>query len=205
MLDAITNTAIAIGTIAVAVIAIWGRQIRSWLVPPKLSLVAHNLRGDPNVLTADGKPVGRVMYYHLKVVNERPWLPVKNCRVLLRGLSRRGPDNLFHPTSLVVPTQLTWAPASIMPTLVTVTRAQVVDLGYIVEGEEAFAPALYSTPNNFQGFVKSGDAVRFELAIEADNFCSEENPVFEVAWDGVWEFEPGQTERHLRIRVVDEP
>ena len=62
MLDAITNTAIAIGTIAVAVIAIWGEQIRSWLVPPKLSLVAHNLRGDPNVLTADGKPVGRVMY-----------------------------------------------------------------------------------------------------------------------------------------------
>ena len=145
------------------------------------------------------------MYFHLKVVNKRPWLPIKNCRVLLMGLSRRGPDNAFHPTSLVVPSQLVWAPASFAPVLVTVTKEYIVDLGKIREGDDAFRPALYSTPNNFMGFVKANEAVRYELAIEADNFSSSTYKVIEVAWDGKWEFEPEKMENHLRIREIHEP
>jgi hypothetical protein len=101
----IIDSAIAVGTVTVAILAIWGELVRAWLAPPKLEIEAHNnLRGDPNVLTTQyGQRVGSAMYYHLKVVNKRPWLPIKNCRVLLVGLSRRGPDNVFHPSPLVVP------------------------------------------------------------------------------------------------------
>jgi len=198
------DAAIAIGTLAVAVLAIWGERVRSWLAPPELALEAHNLRGDPNVLTTDGKPVTRVIYYHLKVVNKRPWLPVRNCRVLLKGLSRRGPDNIFHPYPIVVPSQLVWAPATFAPILATVTKEQVVDFGRVVEGDDAYRPTLYSTPNNFSGFVKAGDAVRYELAIEADNYSSDKYYVFEVAWDGKWMFEPDEMEKHLRIREIHE-
>ncbi|MCU7841595.1 MAG: hypothetical protein KZQ94_19730 [Candidatus Thiodiazotropha sp. (ex Troendleina suluensis)] len=140
----------------------------------------------------------------LKVINKRPWLPVKNCRVLLIGLSRRGPDNIFHPSRLVVPSQLILAPASFAPVLVTVTKEQIVDLGNLQEGGDSFRPALYSTPNNFMGYVKAGDAVRYELSIEADNFTSARNKVVEVAWDGKWEFEPEKMEKHLRIREIYE-
>jgi hypothetical protein len=199
------DTATALGTLAVAVLAIWGEQVRSWLAPPKLILEAHNLRGDANVLTADGKPIAKVIYYHLKVVNKRPWLPVRNCRVLIKGVGRRGPDNIFHPFPLVVPSQLVWAPASFAPILATVTKEQIVDFGLVIEGQDAFKPALYSTPNNFAGFVKAGDAVRYELAIEADNYSSDKYQVFQVAWDGVWEFEPAKMENHLRISEVHEP
>ena len=199
------DVAAALGTVAVAVLAIWGEGVRSWLAPPKLSLEAHNFRGDLNVLTADGKPVAKVIYYHLKVVNKRPWLPVKNCRVLLQGLSRRGSDNIFHPSPLVVPSQSVWAPASFAPVLVTVTKEQIVDLGSVVEGQDVYTPALYSTPNNFAGFVRAGDAMRYELAIEADNYSSDKLQVYEVAWDGVWEVEPEKMEKHLRIREVHEP
>lgn len=199
------DAATALGTVAVAVFAIWGDRFRSWLGPPKLLLEQHNFRGDPNIFTADGKTKTRVMYYHLKVVNKRPWLPVRNCRVLLKGISRRGPDNIFHPFPVIVPSQLVWAPASFAPILATVTKEHVVDLGLVIEGQDAFIPALYSTPNNFEGFVRAGDAVRYELAIEADNFSSDTYQVFEVAWDGVWEFEPEKMEKHLRIREAHEP
>ncbi len=202
LIDATT----ALGTVAVAALAIWGERIRSFLAPPKLLLEEHNFRGDPTIFTApDGKQVVRVMYYHLKVVNKRPWLPVRNCRVLLKGVSRRGPDNIFHPFPLVVPTQLVWAPASFAPILATVTREQVLDLGLVIEGQDEFKPALYSTPNNFAGFIKAGEAIRYELAIEADNYSSDKYQVFEVAWDGKWESEPEKMEKHLRIKEVHEP
>ena len=207
IINIVIDSAIAIGTISVAILAIWGERIRSLLSPPKLVIEAHNdFRGDPNILTTpNGQRVGKGMYYHLKVVNKRPWLPIKNCRVLLMGISRRGPDNVFHPSSLVVPSQLVWAPASFSPALVTVTKEQIFDLGNICEGESAFNPALYSTPNNFMGFVKENEAVRYELAIEADNYSSNIYKVIEVAWDGVWEFEPDKMENHLRIREIHAP
>lgn len=200
----IIDAATAIGSLAVAVLAIWGERVRSWLAPAKLLLEPHNFRGNSNILTSDGKVVARVMYYHVKVVNKRPWLPVRNCRVLLKGISRRGPDNLFHPFPIVVPSQFVWAPASFAPILATVTNESIIDLGFIIEGEDAFKPALYSTPNNFDGYVKAGDAVRYELAIEADNFSSISYHVFEVAWDGQWESEPEKMEKHLRIREIQE-
>ncbi|WP_289022483.1 hypothetical protein [Desulfobacter postgatei] len=199
------GAATAFGTVAVAVLAIWGERVRAWLAPAKLSLEPHNLRGDPNIFTADSKPVARVMYYHLKVVNKRPWLPVKNCRVLLKGISRRGPDNIFHPFPLVVPPQMVWAPASFAPILATITTEQILDLGLIVEGQDKYSPALYSTPNNFAGFVRKDEAVRYELSIEADNYSSRKYQVFEVAWDGEWAFEPEEMAKHLRIREVQEP
>jgi hypothetical protein len=203
----VIDIATAFGTIAVAILAIWGERIRSWLSPTKLEIGAHNnFRGDPNLLTSQlGQQVGRGMFYHLKVINKRPWLPIKNCRVLLMGISRRGPDNVFHPSPLVVPSQLIWAPASFAPTLVAVTKEQIVDLGNIREGDSAFRLALYSTPNNFAGLVGKDEAVRFELAIEADNFSSSRYKVIEVAWDGIWEFEPEKMENHLRIREIREP
>ena len=134
----------------------------------------------------------------------RPWLSVKNCRVLLKGISRREVDHLFHPYPLVVPLQFQWAPASSSPSLVTITKEHVLDLGLALEGSERFVPALYNVPNKFDGFVEAGDAVRYELAIEADNYSSDRYQVFEVAWDGVWKFEPEEMEKHLRIREVKE-
>lgn len=201
------DIATAFGTIAVAILAIWGERVRSWLSPPKLEIEAHNsFRGDPSPLTTEsGQEIGRAMFYHLRVVNKRPWLPIKNCRVLLMGISRRGPDNEFHRSPLSVPRQLVWAPAEFSPVLVTVTKEQIVDFGRVDEGGNGFRPALYSCPNNFAGFVRKDEAVRFELAVEGDNFTSRRYKVFQVAWDGIWEFEPEKMENHLRISEILEP
>jgi len=196
---------VAVGTLAVAVLAIWGQKIRSVLAPPKLVIEPHNLSGDPTVLRQLDNPQApgtRVMYYHLKVVNKRPWLPVSSCRVVLKGLTKRGPDNLFHPVTMPVPLQFVWAPAEITPPTVTITKEHVLDFGRIVEGGKCFQPVLYSYLNNFQGFVCPREAVRYQLEVQAADFTSPRHHVFEVAWDGQWSHVPEEMLKHLTIREL---
>ena len=191
------DAAVAFGTVAVAVLAIWGDWFRSILAPTKLTIRPHTLQGDPTTNTVDGS---RLMYYHLRVVNERRWLPATNCRVLLKGLSRRGPDGIFHPVPMAVPLHFVWAPAEITPPVITLVSEQILDFGYVAEKKKLFVPTLYSYANNFQGFVGPNEAVRFHLAIEATNFSAVRYQVFEVAWDGEWSHEPQTMAQHLRIR-----
>ena len=80
----IINGFTAFGTIAVAVTAIWGGWFRFKLAPAKLALVEHTPEGDLTTFTPPGT---RALFYQMKVVNQRLWLPAENCRVMLVGLS----------------------------------------------------------------------------------------------------------------------
>jgi hypothetical protein len=112
-LEGIAAVIAAVGTLLLGALAIWGDWIRSVLAPPKLKLVGHTLKGERTELRVQGAahPTGGipVMYYHLKVVNLRPRITVQNCQVLLKGISRRGPDNIFRPEPMAVPFQFIWA------------------------------------------------------------------------------------------------
>ena len=191
---------VAFGTVAVAVLAIWGDWLRSKLAPLSLILVEHTPRGDPALFSTGT----RVMFYHLKVVNRRRWLPAQNCRVMLMGFSRRDPSGMFQPLSLSVPQQFVWAPAESTPPSITLLKEQVLDFGFIQENDDKFIPRLYGTPYNFQGHVRANEAVRFQLQMEALNFIS---PLYsvEVAWDGVWSFDPETMRHHLTVRLVPLP
>ncbi len=205
-MDTLINALVAVGTLAVAILAIWGARIRSVLAPPMLVIEPHNLSGDPTELRRVDQPQGqgnRVLYFHLKVVNKRPWLPVENCSVFLRGLSRRGPDGMFHPVQMHVPLQYVWAPAEITPPTVTLTKEQVLDFGHLIEGADKFVPVLYSYSHNFQGTVGRGEALRYQLEVRGSNFSSKRYQVFEVAWDGNWSYIPTDMEQHLRIREIE--
>ena len=205
----IIDTAVAVGTLAVAVMAIWGEKVRSWLSPPKLIIQPHTLRGAPTRLTIAGavNPGGgqRAIYYHLKVLNVRPWLTVQNCRVLLTGIARRGPDGQFHSLPMAVPFQFVWAPERAAPEQLTVTTERVLDFARICEGAQNIGPRLYEFPNDFQGLVSKDEAVRYHLKIDASNFVSRKPQVFEIAWDGEWHYEVELMEQHLRISEIHEP
>jgi hypothetical protein len=189
---------IALGTIAVAIMAIWGDFIRSKFAPPKLEIQSHNLRGTVTRFT-NGP---RVIYYHLKLVNLRPWLSSKNCRILLRSIYRRGADHQFSQVPVSVPPQYVWAPAGFTPAIVTITKEQIFDFGALVEGDDSFKPVLYFRPNNFQGDVSANEAVRYSLEIIADGYNSTRYQVFEVAWDGNWSDNLDDMSRSLTIREV---
>lgn len=196
----IINGLVALGTLLVAAVAIWGGWFQAKLAPPKLVIRPHTLGGD---LTwyGDGS---KVMLYHLKVSNERGWSPARNCRVLLTGLSRRGPDGLFHTVRMAVPFRFVWAPAETMPATVTLVNEQIFDFGRLAEGDVRFMPALDGYPNNFQGYVQANEAVRFHLQIDASNFVSPRYQVFEVAWDGKWSDDAEKMAQHLRAREIVE-
>ena len=76
---------------------------------------------------------------------------MRNCRVLLSAIHKRGPDGEFKPIPLAVPLQFVWSPRETTPTVVTIKREQVLDLGILKEDSSHFMPLLYSTTNNFGG------------------------------------------------------
>jgi hypothetical protein len=144
-----------------------------------------------------------VVFYHLKVVNGRNWAPARNCRVILRSVSKRLPSQQFRETELAVPPQFVWAPSEITPAAVTLSTEHTLDFGRVAEGESQFLPVLYIYPNDFQGSVSAGEAVRYVLEVEADGFVAKRLQVFEVAWDGQWSDNLDLMAQHLTVREVD--
>jgi hypothetical protein len=116
VLSLVSGTLAAFGTIAVAIVAIWRDWFSAKVASRKLSLIEHNnLRG--SFLPITNGP--RSIYYHLAVRNSRSWARATNCRVFLKKLWRRVPDDTFHPVPLTVPLTLIWSPAELMPPYIT--------------------------------------------------------------------------------------
>jgi hypothetical protein len=186
----------AFGTLAVAILAIWGPWVRSKLAPLSLTLTL-----DPEAEPVVYSNRTQAMYYHLRVINRRPWLPAENCRVVLVGFSRRDSSGNFQPARMAFPCQFTWAPVEFNPIVITLHKEQVVDLGYVEDKATHFIPRFYATPFNFQGFVGPNEAIRYQVQVTANDYVSSIY-VIEVAWDGVWSFDPHTMKQHLPIRVI---
>lgn len=188
----------ALGTIAVAVLAIWGNWVRSVLAPLSLTLTLVDPNGDPELYTSGA----RAMFYHLKVVNQHSWLPAENCRVLLISLSKRDPGGIFKSVPMPFPIQFVWTPAEFMGPVTTVLHEQILDFGFVGENDNKFTPRVNPMPNAFAGYVGAKEVVRFQLQIEATNFLS---PIYvvEVASDGKWSFEPDVMKLHLSVKMID--
>jgi len=189
---------IAIGTIAVAILAIWGGKFRDWLAGPKLELKLHNVHGDLTT-RQDGQ---RTIYYHLKIENKRPWAPARRVRVLCTAISKKAPDGSFVKERLIIPVQLTWAFPSFHELLPNVVRDDICDLGFLDENNKQFILSLYIYPNNFRGFVLSNEAMRVSLIASADNFTSKSPYILEVSWDGKWFSDLEEMRKHLVIKEV---
>lgn len=197
-MEGIANWLVGIGTLAVAVLAIWGDWFRSILAPPKLNFCLYNIQGTVTNIT-EGP---RVIYYHLKVINSRPWFLVKNCQVRLVGISFRGPDGRFKPLGNPVPPTFVWSPAGIALASANISKEQIFDFGRVVEGSQIFAPVLYFYPNNFEGRIAPNQTARYILEAVADNVMKTTRIVIEVAWNGVWTDNLDVMSRHLTIREV---
>ena len=198
IINAIINGLTAVGTIAVAILAIWGDSIRTWFTGPKLALIPHNFRG--TVVPITNGP--RAVFYHLIVVNRRSTVTATNCRVLLKKIWRRAPNGAFQEVGLKVPLIFAWAPSEIMPPYISLRKEQVLDFGTVIDGQDYYRPLLLSYTNNFQGFVRAGEVVRFGLEIVSDNFVSSRLQIFEVAWNGQWSDNLDVMAQNLQIQEV---
>lgn len=188
----------AMGTIVVAILAIWGDWFRSRFASPHVEVHPHNLRG--TVTRFSNGP--RVIYYHLKAVNTRKWATARDCRVILTSLYVRGPDNRFQSVPLPVPPQFVWAPAESTPAVVDISGEHVCDFGRVIEGKERFEPLLYSSPNNFAGFVTAGGAIRYQVQAFAQGSSLGPSSIYEVASNGKWSDNLDVMSHNLTITLV---
>lgn len=189
---------VAIGTIAVAVLAIWGDKIRSSIAGPNLELKLRDSRGS---LTSRANKK-RAIYYHLQLVNKREWSPAKHVRLLIIGIEKRRPDGTFFPESLIAPLQLTWAFPQFHELLPTIATSDVCDLGFLDEDSQRFDVSLYIIPNNFRGYVEPGQSMRVSIIASAHNYESKKPLKLEISWDGAWNSDLEEMQRHLVIKEV---
>jgi hypothetical protein len=105
---------------------------------------------------------------------------------------------------MAVPLQFVWAPAELTPPVVRISTEQILDLGYVIEGGDAFRPALYAYTNDFNGYVHAGEAVRYALEIVADRYVAKQYYIVEIPWNGEWTDNLDQMARSLPIREVEE-
>ena len=118
-------------------------------------------------------------------------------------MSKRGPDGIFHPLPMSVPSQIVWAPAEITPPVISIDDMHILDFGRLPEANPVFSPVLYSYANNFMGQVGPNEAIRYSLQIVSDKFISKNYQVFEVAWDGNWGDSKEKMKNHLTIREIE--
>jgi hypothetical protein len=193
-----TQVFIAIGTVLVAILAIWGEKLRNWIAAPKLLFKLHNARGDLTSLT-NGQ---QVIYYHIKLQNDRQWAPAKRVRVLCVAISKRASDGSFVKQPLIIPLQLPWAFPSFHELLPTIRKDDICDLGSLEQNATQFKLSLYFYPNNFRGIISANEAMIVSLIASADNFTSKSPYNLEISWDGNWSSDLDEMHRHLVIKEV---
>jgi hypothetical protein len=186
-----------LATALALLLAIYGDRLKAWRTGPKLRLVLKNPKGAV-LLCSNTK---RRHYYTLSVVNDRPGAIANNCCVRLTHLWRSTPDGRFVPVPIAYPLVLSWPPSEVTPWAVSVGREELVDFGFLEESS-SFQATARVYPNNFDGLVRAGEAVRYGLEIISDQFASKQPQVFEVCWDGEWIADPDRMAGHLRIREV---
>jgi len=204
IVNAVINGVVAVVTILLAILAIWGDAIRHWLASPQMSIAPHrDFCGDK---FSDGS--GREsIYFFLTVRNSRRWTTAKSVRVLLKRFERRGPDNRFHETRITVPFQFCWSPSELSEVVQNVLDERLLDFGFLMEpddsGECYFEPKLYGYSLIDPPFVRAGEAARYHLEIVGENFHCPKRTVVEVSWDGTHTTNTDELRnRHLKIKIV---
>ncbi len=198
-IDTLINFGVAVGTILVAIAAIWGDRLTSWLNPTRARIEPHNIKGRKEVDAGWG---GQIVRYHLKVANKTRWKTLHNCRVLLTEVHRKDSNGKFQRDPLPVPRRFIWAPADLSPIAVTLSKDQIFDFGALSLSEAKFRPCLYPQGGELHAEVERDEVVRYRLEVVADNFQHRGTQLFEVAFDGTCSDDLDELSRHLVIREI---
>jgi hypothetical protein len=123
---------LAFGTIAVAVVAVWGHVIKARWLGPKLCISLNDEKGERSEFN-DG-----IMsrYYHIRVFNRRRATPAHNVRVVIKTLQRPNATGEMNPISLSGPLQMSWRFQGAHPQFQTIGAESICDLGYLRQGDD---------------------------------------------------------------------
>ena len=201
-IDAGMNALVAVGTLVVAFVAVFGDWIRTAIVPPKLGLelCPPTLTEFRDVTTQEKVAMG--WYFSFKVCNLRRWRRATNCRVMLTAIDRPNGSGGTQPEPMSISLPFQWAVVPVSPLSLTVgSHGEVVNFGRLREGK-SFEPVLVSLTFNFRHTVEPNETAWFSVQIRADDLVSEHCQIFKVSWDGQWSDRPEEIVRHVLISEV---
>ncbi len=190
----------AVGTWAVAVVAIWGDWIRGLLFKPLLKLRLLSPTGEYVEQFARDSRIGS-RYYHLRVSNAKRTL-ARDVQVLLTSLDIPGPDGApqRHWTGAV---PLTWK----HPQLHGLTRdiglgtEADIDLFFVRADGLQLLPMLI--PNNLQSTFL-GETHFWVTAIARGLDGASVQLRLKVDWDGHWNRADSEMQKHLTITLSEQ-
>src|SRR5262245_57181372 len=134
VVNAIITASVGVGTISVAVLAIFGEDIRARLRGPRLRIDFKNVVPRPF-----DYPDGTVRLWWLaKVVNDRPSAIAPNCVVQLRKMWQRDAHGEFIEVPIPYPLPICWSPSEFTPPTRTIRHDETFDLGCLEQ--MGFAP-----------------------------------------------------------------
>ena len=170
----------AAGTIALAVMAIWGDRVRALIAGPKLELDLKDTKGDL-IVRNDGR---NTYYYHLDVMNKRRWSPARSSRVFVVAIQKKSADGTYHHLSHVAPLPLVWSHQRFHEFAPTIGMDDSCDLGHLDQDDDRFHLELLYKPNNFEGQLVKGESMRVSIRASAHNGEMKIPLVLEISWNG---------------------
>ena len=192
----VVQATVGVGTIAVAVMAIWGDLIRSIIASPKLDIDLRSSEGELTHLSDETL----ARYYHLIVTNKRKWSPAKNVTTYIFDLEKLGPDGEWQSSMHHGPVPIYWQFGKLYTRLPSIGHERICDIGFIPKGN-TFKFTTEFKPYNFENIVNKGEKVRAHFVAVADNAISERT-IIEIAWDGTWVDGAKEMAKHLTVKRI---
>jgi hypothetical protein len=185
-----------LGTIVIALIAIWSDRVIDFFNPPSIRI--HEPVRDPTEqqptlnLRPRETPATGYLQYHITIENCNSSRPLREVTVSFRNYQLN--DRVLH---VAVPRQFTWAPHESEPSAVHVMNSKTLDFCYIDPIGKTISLIIYSGNRRYEGGEAEfnhmqGSHLVLELEIAAANMTttitkslgidlSESTPRFRVA------------------------
>jgi hypothetical protein len=201
------SAAVAFGTVAAALVALFGQAFRSKFFPPRLSLSLVKPEGERTPVKLswleNGEARSRLeeaRYYHLRVSNDRRWSPANQVQVFLLRTEELGPDGELR-TTWVGDVPMRWRSQETFPIARTIGPSADADLCCVVKGKWLELLPLV-TPYSLAAKRNEATSIVLSLQVRANEADSGILRV-QASWDGRWEDGAQEMMRHLVVKVLE--
>jgi hypothetical protein len=198
--------AVAVGTLAVAFVALFGDWLRARLFRPRLHLSLVDPMGEATTVriiwgTEEGprEQSAGARYYHVRVSNVARWPNATEAQVRLVRLEEPGPDGELQ-LRWTGDMPINWKFPQLHPLARTIGPDADCDLCSVVEDKWLEVHPVV-TPGNL--ITKYHRPVTIVLTLQSKFSEGVSNlQRFQIAWDGKWAAGEAEMQRHLVVKEL---
>lgn len=197
------QAAIAVGTNAAVLVALFGGWLRARLTPPKLVLSLTSGNGSKSPLTLrspDGSERDvESRWYHVRVENSRRWSPATQVQVFLLRIEEPDAGGVLRST-WIGDLPLRWRLQEVFPLVRNIGHAAEADLCNVVR-DKWVELQLLIVPKSLS--VRYRGRCDIVVTLQARGIDCDSNLLrIKVAWDGHWSDDMTEMSGHMVVRDV---